>query len=331
MEQEFIQNIASLQNAVATDAFIRNIKYHRLPDGSLDIDGNLKLWDEGMKPFIKTYLWDEGAPGFSKEKDPKQEQPYLVFVPADTNSNTDSSKAADTILIAHGGGFTWRTGCEGPNIAWYFHQAGYNTAILSYRLAPAYNRFDDIADMQRAIRLLRSKRKEWNLGAKIIIMGFSAGGMICGNCATHFDLGNSESSDPIERFSSKPDAAVICYGAFSTITNVHPFGMPDKGLDYGKTKAEQMYLAPEKNVTVDTPPMFIWQTMSDDGRLGMNLARALQEAGVPYELHIFTNGMHGLGLADGHNDLASSLPHVAHWAKLCDEWLQGLDDYQRPE
>ena len=65
---------------------------------------------------------------------------------------------------------------------------------------------------------------------------------------------------------------------------------------------EKFYLSIEKNVDQDTPPMFIWQTMSDDGRNGMCLAKALQDAEVPYELHIFTPGLHGLGMADGKND-----------------------------
>ena len=87
---------------------------------------------------------------------------------------------------------------------------------------------------------------------------------------------------------------------------------------------ERVYLAIEKNVNCDTPPMFIWQTMSDDGRHGMCLAKALQDVGVPYELHIFSQGVHGMAMADGKNDLGLNIPHVAHWGKLCSEWLEDL-------
>ena len=65
----------------------------------------------------------------------------------------------------------------------------------------------------------------------------------------------------------------------------------------------------------------IWQTLSDDGRHGLCLAKALQDAGVPYELHIFEGGVHGLGLADGENDLNANVPHIAEWGKLCTGWL----------
>ena len=93
-------------------------------------------------------------------------------------------------------------------------------------------------------------------------------------------------------------------------------------MNFGKTAAERLFLAPEKCISADTPPIFIWQTASDDGRLGMVLAGALQEAGIPYELHIFSGGTHGLGLADGKNDLTLKLPHIGHWVELCDEWLK---------
>ena len=165
--KKYDDNIPLLKNRVETHAFIRNISKHRLPDGTLDVEGNLKLWNDGMQGFVKTPLWEK-TPDW-REDTHLQGEPYLVFVPG----NPDSP----TILIAHGGGFSWRTGCEGPNVAWYFHQAGYNTAILSYRLLP-YDRYASMADMQRAIRLLRARKEEFGIGEKIVVMGFSAGGMI---------------------------------------------------------------------------------------------------------------------------------------------------------
>ena len=90
---------------------------------------------------------------------------------------------------------------------------------------------------------------------------------------------------------------------------------------FGDTPKDKFYLATEKNVRPDSPPFFIWQTLSDDGRHGLCLAKALQDAGVPYELHIFEGGVHGLGLADGENDLNANVPHIAEWGKLCTGWL----------
>lgn len=306
------KNVRLLEQAVERHAFIRHISEHLRPDGTLDMEGNLKIWDDGMREFEKTYLWD----GDREAEKTGVDAAYLVFIPS------EAKEARDTILVAHGGGFTWRTGCEGPNVALHFHKMGYNTAILTYRLQPNHGRRESMEDMQRAIRILRSKREEWQLGERVIVMGFSAGAMICGNCATHFDEGKPDSGDPLEHFSCRPDAAVISYGAMSGVSFPIPFGMELDDRLYGGTPEERYYFAPEKNVTPQTPPMFIWQTLSDDGRHGMCLAKALQDAGVPYELHIMEGGVHGLGLADGENDLASEVPHIAHWTALCDEWLK---------
>ena len=106
-------------------------------------------------PFAKTWLW-EHTPGFD-ERDPLQEEPYFVFVPA-----PEGSTVKTTILVSHGGGFESRTGCEGANVAWHFHKAGYPTAILSYRLAP-YSRLDSLADIQRAVRTLRARQEDFGI------------------------------------------------------------------------------------------------------------------------------------------------------------------------
>ena len=79
-----------------------------------------------MEQFETIRLW-EHTPGYDG-RDPLQKEPYMVFIPAE---ETAAGKKAGTILVAHGGGFGIRTGCEGPNIAWYFHRKGYNTAILT--------------------------------------------------------------------------------------------------------------------------------------------------------------------------------------------------------
>lgn len=305
----FEQNIALLERAVANRAFIRSISQHRLSDGSLDVGGNLNLWNAAVEPFARVALWREPVCAGETQK-----EPCLIPVPAAQQTKKP------TILIAHGGGFRWRTGCEAANIALRFQRAGYPTAMLAYRLSP-HTRMESLWDMQRAIRLLRAKGEDWGLSGRVVAMGFSAGGMLAANCATLFDAGNSASDDEVERFSSRPDAAVIGYGAMSATAFPMPFGqVPDAAL-FGETMEERHLLSAEWHVRTDMPPVFIWQTMSDDGRHGMNLASALQAAGVPYELHIFQAGVHGLALADGENDLDATVESVSRWPDLCFSWM----------
>ena len=86
-----------------------------------------------------------------------------------------ASGPRSTIIVAHGGGFESRTGCEGMHVAGFFARAGFNAAILTYRLKP-YSRRDAMHDMQRAIRLLRARRDELGITDKIAVMGNSGGG-----------------------------------------------------------------------------------------------------------------------------------------------------------
>lgn len=315
LPRAYEKNIALLGRAVAQRSLIRPVSQHRLPDGTLDVDGNLRLWNETMGPFEKIKLWNE--PVAAGEL---QGEPYLVPVPAGQGAKKP------VILIAHGGGFRWRTGCEAANVALWFHARGYPAAILNYRLAP-HTRLEAFFDMRRAVRLLRQFAGETGHNGRVVAMGFSAGGMLAANCATLFDAGDAASTDPAERQSSRPDAAVVCYGAMSATAFPLPFGFePDAAL-FGASQKERFMFSAERQVRTDCPPVFLWQTMRDDGRHGMNLASALQAAGVPYELHIFQAGAHGLALADGENDLAANIESVSRWPELCIGWLaeNGLD------
>lgn len=311
-----MNNYEILTKIVEEKAVIRHVSKHRNPDGSVDIAGNLKLWNDAVNRFETIKLWDK-TPDFD-DRDPNQIEPNIIFVP-----NQKGLKRG-TILVACGGGFETRTGCEGFNVAKKFVDEGFNCAILTYRLKP-YGRKDAMNDMQRAIRLLRAKKEQLNITDKICCMGFSAGGMLAGNCATHFDYGNRNSDDVIEKQSSRPDLIVMGYGAFcfAGMTGgffADPFSDKIRN-PFFADKNELLYYSPEINIKQDTPPFFIWQTNSDDPRNSFTMGSALTAMGIPFEMHLFPEGVHGLALADGNNDLSMDIPSVAQWANLCVNWL----------
>ena len=315
-------NYEELKKVVEEKAVIIPVARHRKPDGTMDRELNLTTWNKAVERFEVLPLWPKGKTPNFDDRDPLQIEPSIIFVPGQNRKENSG-----TIIVACGGGFSTRTGCEGFNVAKYFSDQGFNTAILTYRLQP-YSRKDCMDDMQRAIRLIREKKKELGVSDKVICMGFSAGGMLSGNCATHFDEGDKDNADPVERMSCRPDGAVIGYGAFAFAGLpggffVDPFAEQIRN-PFFANKEELIYFSPEVNISRKTPPMFIWQTNSDDPRNSFTLGQALTAMGVPFEMHLFPEGVHGLALADGNNDLAMDLPQVHEWARLCCGWIEKI-------
>ena len=94
----YAKNREVLTQVVAERASIRNVSKHRKPDGSFDIEGNLKLWNTQLARFEAMPLWPDGAPGYD-DRDPLQPQPSIVFIPA-----PQGQPARGTVVVAHGAG-----------------------------------------------------------------------------------------------------------------------------------------------------------------------------------------------------------------------------------
>lgn len=316
------ENYRKLKKAVEEDAVIIPVARHRKPDGTMNIEQNLKVWNKAIEDFEKIPLWEEGkTPGYD-DRDPLQPEPSLIFVPGN-----GVKEKRGTVIVCHGGGFEIRTGCEGFNTAYYFAERGFNTAILTYRIKP-YGRQEALWDIQRAIRVIRARKDDLHVTDKVVCMGFSAGGMLSGNAATHFDYGDPDAEDPVERESCRPDGAVLGYGAFAFCGLpggffADPFSNTIRN-PFFASRDELFYYSPEVNITRETPPFFIWQTNSDDPRHSFTTGQALTAAGIPFEMHLFPEGVHGMAMADGHNDLGMNVPHVHKWGDLCADWLDNI-------
>ena len=279
--------------------------------GKLDLKKNKSIWNGALRALETIPLWENGAPGFD-DRDPDQLEPMLAFLPAQ-----GVAEPRGTILVSHGGALVCRAGHEGFYVARYLASRGFNAAVMSYRLAP-YSKADSLADVQRAVRVLRSRQAELGITDKIVTMGFSAGGYLSALCAVHNDSGNPAAEDPVERFSCRPDAMVLCYGARTELAfpggfGVNPFADPQR--------KERFFFDPVNHITPETPPVFLWQTISDDPRHAFTFASAMTAAGVNCEVHCFDAGFHGVGLADGNNDGDFRDEHLMKWADLAISWL----------
>lgn len=228
-------------------------------------------------------------------------------------------------IICPGGGFMFKSWNEALPVADFFYEKGVNVAILDYHVSqeefPTMEmRYEKLAgeDGLQAIRYLRANAEKYNLlPDRIAIGGFSAGGMLSAYAATQFDYGDPTAADPLLRISSRPDAALILYGAFSMTSSVPPAtgGMSREEI------AEANKLDNIRNIRVDCPPMFVFQTHGDDPRIALNFCMELAVHGVPYEIHTFEDGPHGGGLYNG-KDETPDIPHTAMWASIAADWLR---------
>lgn len=256
-------------------------------------------------------LWPNGAP-LAKGSAPA-DIPSIQIYKAAQNLATGAA-----VVVCPGGGYGALADHEGYDYAKFLNGIGITVAVLKYRLAP-YQHPAPMLDASRAIRYLRSKADELKIDPnRIGIMGSSAGGHLTATLATHFDDGDKNSADPIDRVSSRPDVAILCYPVITMREDFTHKGSRKNLLGTNPDPKLADLMSNEKQVTEKTPPTFIFHTMDDGSVMVENsllFAEALRKYKVPYEMHIYEHGRHGVGLAPYDNALNT-------WPKLLENWLR---------
>jgi acetyl esterase/lipase len=263
-------------------------------------------------------LWPGEAPlarGTTDEDRPAV-TPYLA--PSATATGT-------AIVVCPGGGYVRRAeDHEGRQIAEWLNSFGVTAFVLRYRVGKfdgsGYRHPVPLLDAQRALRLVRARAPEWNLDPERVgVLGFSAGGHLASTAGTHFDHGQPEAADPIERLSSRPSFLILLYPVISLRTPYVHRGSREALLGPDPDPRLVDSLSNETQVTTLTPPTFLVHTTEDTAvpvENSLLFYRALREAGVPAELHVYERGRHGLGLA------TSDPGGLGSWPERCREWLR---------
>ena len=221
-----------------------------------------------------------------------------VHVPSITVYLAPPGKATGvSVIVVPGGGHRelWMDH-EGYRVAEYLSDHGIAAFVLKYRLArekgSAYTiEGESLSDVQRAIRLVRSRAADWRLDpARVGVMGFSAGGELAALAGTRYDDGAAGSSDPVAKQSSRPSFQALLYPAIPP------------GLRYSP----------------QTPRAFLLGGAQDQPAISQGLAElylAMRRAGARAELHIYDGVGHGFGLR------AENAGPVAAWPRRFLEWL----------
>jgi acetyl esterase/lipase len=264
------------------------------------------------KPFV---LWPEGAPG-ALGREPADAPTLTPYLPPKEKAT------GAAVIVCPGGGYQHLADHEGAPVAEWLNTVGVAAFVLKYRIGPRYHHPAPLQDAARAIRTVRARAAEWGIDPKRIgILGFSAGGHLASTAGTHFDAGNPQASDPVERVSSRPDLLVLIYPVITMGPLTHA-GSKKNLLGDSTTPELVRLLSNEEQVTKETPPTFLVHTYNDavvPVENTLMFASALRKAGVPFELHLYERGPHGfgLGVVNGATD-----PILSTWPARCAGWLR---------
>lgn len=201
----------------------------------------------------------------------------------------------------------------------WVQRAGFTLFVLRYRLPqPGRDRQAALADAQRALRVVRDQAARRGLEAgSVAVMGFSAGGHVAARLATGFDAPVYPARDAIDQLSARPARAVLVYPVIDMGAHAHS-GSRGRLLGEHPDPALAAQYSVQQHVRADMPPTLLIHA-ADDRVVSVHnsevMARALAEAGVEHELHVFAHGGHGFGM---HLQGGSSL---ALWPALAQAWL----------
>jgi len=230
------------------------------------------------------------------------------------------------VLIFPGGGYgvlayDW----EGTDFAKFLNSKGIAGIVVKYRLPNSRSVTNKhnvpLQDAQRAMRLVRSKAKDWNIKEDNIgILGFSAGGHLASTLGTHYNEVVYAKTDAIDQLSARPDFMTLAYPVI-TMGPPNTHGGSKKNL-LGENPSQKMvdHFSNELRVTPDTPPTFLLHATDDTAvpvENSLLFYAALRKNNVAAEMHIYPSGGHGfaLGLKD---------PHLVTWTDQWIGWLAGL-------
>ena len=281
---------------------------------------SLPLWPEGI-PHQKIVEAEKVEITDMLRVSNVHEPEIVVCFPAKNHAN------GKAVVVCPGGGYgmlayDW----EGTDVAKWLNSKGIVAIVLKYRLPNCKHVSHEapLADAQRALRMTRHYATLWNIDFhKVGIMGYSAGGHLASTAGTHYDRGNPSASDPIEKFSCRPDFMILLYPVISFIdAGICHEGSKRNLIGENPTKEWESYYSNELQITNDTSPTILIHA-ADDTSVPVDNSivfyKGLQAEGVSCEMHLYPYGGHGFSFAIGKGYLST-------WPDRVIDWLNWLDE-----
>ncbi len=232
------------------------------------------------------------------------------------------------VILCPGGGYQHLSQREAEIMATQFLAMGYHAAVLWYSVHPAKYP-TALTELATAVLTVRQHAEEWYVNPEqIFVLGCSAGGHLAASMGTLWNerfLGEALGLKESEQRLLRPDGMILCYPVITSGEFAHrgsfKFLLGDKEAELGAS------LSLEDRVTDQTPPAFIWHTFEDGSvpvENSLLLATNLRRAGVPFELHIYPEGCHGLALGTRLTQVGTvdRQDEVNSWVSLVHTWIE---------
>ena len=253
-------------------------------------------------------------------------EPTLTVYCPDNPPKIHPGRVRTAVLVCPGGGYTFTSDREAEPVALQFVAQGFDAFVLRYSVSP--ERYpESLLEAAAAVSLIRSRAEELAVNpAQIAILGFSAGGHLAASRGVFWNRPELAKKLGKTPDAIRPNALILGYPVITSGPFAHRSSFDELlGPDAAPELLEKMSL--EKQVTEQTPPSFLWHTFEDGSvpvENSLEFAMALRRHKVPFELHIYPAGPHGLSLCNYETSSRADQmqPHDAGWMALCAEWLK---------
>lgn len=264
--------------------------------------------------------------GNNKYKDFKAElYTYLL----DNLAGVDENRKRPAVLILPGGGYTHISDREGEPVAIQMNAMGFHAFVLQYSCTPAV--FPTaLLQAAKAVSMIREHAQEWHIEEKkIIILGFSAGGHLAASLGTFWKKEFVYEPLQTEPEKIKPDGLILAYPVITSGEFAHQDSFQALlGEEYEEMKE---FVSLENQIEEDMMPVFLWHTFEDGSVPAENsllFADALRKKNIPFELHIYPRGRHGLSLANEEtnpiNGKSALVLECQNWITMAGAWIKNL-------
>ncbi|MFD2727955.1 alpha/beta hydrolase [Enterococcus camelliae] len=244
----------------------------------------------------------------------------------DTIPEIDPDRRRPAVIICPGGGYHRLSPRESEPVAIQMLALGYQVFLLEYSVDDESFYPKQLFQLAHLVRYVRKHAKEFAIDPnKIIVAGFSAGGHLAAHLGTcwHKQLLTTHLGGSPEAW--RPNGLLLSYAVLTTGPFTHQHSMEHL---LGEHQEWRPLVSPAEQVTANVPPCFIWHTVEDSVvpvENALLFAVALRQKNVPFELHIYPHGPHGLSLATEetkHHEMNRVQPEDASWLALFATWMQ---------